>query len=261
MRLVKGLLERCTEMMERLAAGPLGVSELAAALDMPKSAVHRLLQELRRLAWVEQTSDGRYRASLGFALLGSRVMQASGLPDQVQPLLDRLAAETRELVRLTIVTGKGLAWLASAQGAPAGLVYAPEMAGPVRLFATANGKALLARMPAADALALARADGFGTLRPTERSLHDAAALLADLTAVRRRGYAIADGEAESGVTAVAVAIGNIPRGTVSVAGPSVRLPASRHAALAASLTTTAAALANRFPFNTQQQEPIACASN
>ena len=170
MRLVKGLLERCVGVMEHMAAGPAGVSDIAATLDLPKSAAHRLLQELCRLDWAEQQSDGRYAATLRFALLGNRVLQIAGLQDTTQPLLDRLAREVRELVRLTIATTDGLVWLASAQGAPAGLVYQPAMSGTVVLHATANGKALLATMDDEQAIAMAVRGGLGRLRPTPRSI-------------------------------------------------------------------------------------------
>ena len=264
MRLVKGLLERCAEVMERMAASPaaLGVSEIAAALDLPKSAAHRLLQELVRLGWAEQDAEGRYRASLRFGLLGSRVMQQAGLPNLAQPLLDRLARECRELVRLTVANGRGLTWVAYAQGAPAGLVYQPEMAGPVVLHATANGKAYLATLDAAAALDLAVAEGLGQVQPTGRTLATRDAFAAELSRVRAQGFAVSCGEAEIGVVAVAVAIGvaGLPAsGTLSVAGPMLRMAPERYPALASALRETAVALAVLRPF--QIRSDLSCASN
>ncbi len=253
MRHVKGLLARSVDVVELLAAGsaPLRLSEIAARLDLPKSATHRLLSELVSLGWVEQeTAEGRYRLTLRFALLGSRGLRATGLPELVRPLLQALADRTRELARLTLAIDGGLVWLASAQGAPAGLMYQPSMDGPLVLHATANGKAFLAALPPTRAEALAREGGLGTRRPTPRTLTDWHALAAALTAVRGRGYALAEEEAESGVTAVAVAIlgaDRAPVGTVSVAGPSLRLPPERYPALAAALAETAAALAAGWP--------------
>jgi DNA-binding IclR family transcriptional regulator len=253
MRLVKGLLERCVEATERMATtgGPMRLSDLAQALEMPKAAAHRLLRELCALGWVEQNgAEGPYRLTLRFGLLGHRVLQASGLPELMQPLLQRLADRTQELARLTIATGDGLAWLASAQGAPPGLVYQPAMDGPLVLHATANGKAYLASFDDKTALALARANGLGSRRPTARTLHDEAALRADLTRVRKRGYGLAEQEAELGVTALAMAVrgaDGMVRGTVSVAGPSLRLPATRYPALAAMIAETTTELASFWP--------------
>jgi DNA-binding IclR family transcriptional regulator len=253
MRVVKGLLERSVAVVELLSAAgaPMRLSDIAQALDLPKGATHRLLHELCALGWAEQDgAEGPYRLALRFGLLGNRVLQASGLSDLTQPVLERLAARTRELVRLTVATGDGLVWLGSAQGALPGLVYQPAMDGALVLHATANGKAFLATLDDTAALALARRGGFGSVHPTPHTLRDEAALLADLAGVRRRGYGLAREEAELGVTAVAVAIrgtNGAALGTVSVAGPSMRLPADGLSELAAALREAASVLASIWP--------------
>ncbi len=253
MRLVKSLLQRCAEVVEHMAAAaePCRLSSIAQALELPKSATHRLLREMLALGWVEQEGDdGPYRLTLRFALLGHRVLQASGLPDLVQPVLDRLAGETRELVRLTIArdgaAGQGLVWFAAAQGAPPGLLYQPAMDGAVVLHATANGKAYLALLGDA-ALPLVRRHGLAAVTP--RTLTSEAALVAELARVRAAGHAVAAEEAEVGITAVAVAVaaGGRPLGTVSVAGPSIRIGAGRIPELAAALGETAAILSAVWP--------------
>ncbi len=190
-------------------------------------------------------ADGPYALTLRFALLGHRVLQASGLPDLLQPVLDALAAETRELVRLTVATERGLVWFAFAQGAPPGLVYQPAMDGEVVLHATANGKAFLSTLSDAEALKLAHAGGLGARKPTPRTLATAVALRRELAAIRARGYAIAIEEAEPGITAVSVPVRR-PEGpaigTISVAGPSLRIGPDRMPALAESLRAAAATL-------------------
>lgn len=255
MRVVKGLLHRAAEVLEFMAAAgaPCRLSELAEALGLPKSAVHRLLHELCTLGWVEQQGvEGPYRLTLRFALLGNRVLQASGLPDAVAPVLRALAERTGELARVTVASGEGLAWLASAQGAPPGLVYQPAMEGRLVLHATANGKAFLAALGERQALMLARRGGLGRVRPTPRTIATVAELVAALARVRAEGYATALEEAEQGVTAVAVAIrpsrgGGVPLGTLSVAGPSVRMAAERIMVLAGLLGESAAALGAVWP--------------
>lgn len=253
MRVVKSLLQRCNDVVELMAAAgaPMRLSAIAERLDLPKSATHRLLRELCALGWAGQEGqDGPYALTLRFALLGHRVLQSTRLPDLVQPVLDALAAETRELVRLTLATEGRLVWFAFAQGAPAGLLYQPAMTDAVVLHATANGKAYLATMSEAQALRLARAGGLGERGPTARTIATEAALRGELAQVRARGYATAIEEAEAGVTAVAVAVrqaGGPAIGTVSVAGPSLRFGAERIPQLAAALTRAATALAAAGP--------------
>ena len=63
--------------------------------------------------------------------------------DVAQPSLDRLAEESRELVRLAIVDGSELVFVAKAQGATRGLRYDPDMGLSVPLSCSAAGHAWL----------------------------------------------------------------------------------------------------------------------
>ncbi|MFZ9636146.1 MAG: IclR family transcriptional regulator, partial [Alphaproteobacteria bacterium] len=194
--MIGSTLARAVDVIELLADYPDGerLSAIAQRLELPKSAVHRLLAPLCASGWAEQDpATGRYRLSLRFAALGRRLFDATGLHEVCQPVLERLARDSRELVRLTLAQDGGLGWLCSAQGAPPGLRYEPAMTGPVALHATANGKAWLATLPDAEVRRLLRARGMAAL--TTRTIVDATALLRDLALVRRRGWALADEEA------------------------------------------------------------------
>jgi IclR family transcriptional regulator, acetate operon repressor len=249
MRIVGSSLSRAVDVVELLAEFPDGerLTAVADRLGLPKSVVHRLLEALCARGWAEQdAASGRYRLGMRLGLLGHHVFQASGFGDICQPVLARLAAQTRELVRMTLARGDGLVWAGSAQGAPPGLRYEPAMAGPVRLHATANGKAWLAALPEQRARAVLR--GFVFERLTPKTIADRAALSRDLAATRARGWAIADEEAETGVVAIALAIpasapGAPVPGTLSVAGPTARIAPARHAALARALGAAAGELA------------------
>ena len=238
MRLVKGLLNRCLELFELLAVDAQWrrLSDISAALQLPKGALHRLLSELIALGWVEQEPQTeRYRLTLRLALLGQQYLRNTSLPGVVQPVLDEVARRSRELVRLTVVQGEALHWLAASQGAPTGLMYQPSFNGPLVLHTTANGKAWLATMDDAAATRLARRGGLGRADASggPRALRDVAALRAELAATRARGYGLAVEEAERGVKAIAVVVrahgdGEV-MGTLSIAGPLVRMGTERDA--------------------------------
>ena len=259
MRLVKGLLERCLEVVELLAVDPRWrrLSDIAAALGLQKGPAHRLLAEMAALGWVEQDRDTeRYRLTLKLALLGQQYLRGTGLPGLVQPVLDEVARRCGELVRLTVVQGQALEWLASAQGAPPGLMYQPSLAGRPALHTTANGKAWLATMGDEAAARLALRSGLGQ-PPTAgqaagpRAMHSVEQLLRELAATRRRGYALAVEEAEPGVKAIAVALRahDDPRvvGTMSIAGPLLRMGPGRDAEFHALLQQAAGTLAMVWP--------------
>jgi len=114
------MVERVLDILTLLADHPQGlpISEVSRRLDLPKSAVHRLLSVLvsRGLAVQDEYSQ-RYRMTVKLAAIGFRFLAASGITDMCQPSLDRLAARTGELVRLALVEDDALIWIAKAQGA------------------------------------------------------------------------------------------------------------------------------------------------
>lgn len=259
MRLVKGLLNRCLEVLELLSVDSQWrrLSEIAVALEQPKGAVHRLLAELQALGWVEQDHDSeRYRLTLKLALLGQQYLRATGLPGIAQPILDEVAKRCRELVRLTVLQDNALHWLASSQGAPTGLMYLPSLNGRLTLHTTANGKIWLSTLDDATALHVAMENGLGTAPRAGQlvgphALHDRDALLRDLAACRARGYGLAIEEAEPGVKAIAVVVraqhDQRVLGTMSIAGPLVRMGPERDAEFHALLQQAAGTLALVWP--------------
>src|SRR5258708_29163146 len=95
--------ERCLDIIELLAgdAGNFPLGEIAERLGLPKSGAHRLLATLVNLGWAEKDPDTSfYRLTMRLAILGQRFYVATGIPDICQPLLDRLARQSREFARL-----------------------------------------------------------------------------------------------------------------------------------------------------------------
>jgi DNA-binding IclR family transcriptional regulator len=248
--------ERALNIIELLAdsAGTLALGEIADRLALPKSGAHRLLATLVEQGWAEQDAHtGFYRLTMRLAMLGQRFYAATGIPEVCQPLLDRLARESREFARLAVVDGQSLTWVAHSQGATGGLVYQPTLtSNTVPLYATATGKAWLATLPAEVAMKSVLQRGFDDARKygpnVVRSMD---ALMREIRATQKRGYGVALNEAEPGVTAIAAAIrpsdADPAFGTVSVAGPSVRLTEKRIEELAPLVTRTAAELAALWP--------------
>ncbi len=257
--------ERCLGIIELLADGaremPLG--DIAERLILPKSGAHRLLATLVDLGWAEQDREtGFYRLTMRLAVLGQRFYVASGLPDICQPVLDRFARACREFARLAVVDGSALVWIAHAQGANGGLVYQPtETTGTVPLFATASGKAWLATLKVNDAVQLiAKQDGFSHAdRYGPNVIRSIEALLKELRTTARRGYGLAVNEAEPGVTAIAAAIRSgadgATVGTVSIAGPTVRMTESRMRELTPLVTQCATELSTLWPVRPKAGAP------
>ena len=252
-----GQIERTLAIVELLADYPdgVGLSVVSEQLDIPKSAAHRILARLVAREFVHQDGFTQfYRLSVRFAAIGFRYLAGSGLNEICQPELEALAAKTGEFVRLAVVSGDRLTFIAEAQGARRGLRYEGEYGRrDVRLHATATGKAWLATLPRDEAVRLVLEQGFvpkGELGP--RAVRTVPALITELARTRRQGYAAAFEEGDPGVAAVAAAIPGIgPHepavGTIAVIGPTVRLPRKRMLELAPSLIAAAGRLSSLWP--------------
>ena len=242
-------IERALSLLESLTADPGGMpmQTLADQLHIPKSATHRMLAELIRLGYVRQDPHtSRYQLSTKLVALGFRYLASSGA-DVVQPILDRLAQDSGELVRLGVIDGDRLTWIVKSQGARSGLRYDPDMGRDAPLFYTASGHAWLASLSDAEALVLVERQGvadpadFGPNAPRSNI-----ELLERLRLAREHGYAWVVESSSVGMSALAALVRD-PRsdkaiGVLSVAGPSARLPEARMHELAPHLLEAAAEL-------------------
>jgi DNA-binding IclR family transcriptional regulator len=256
MKVVNPLLERCFQVIELLAedSQPLRLGVISERLGVQKGAVHRLLAALTAMGWVEQDpTTGFYRLTLRLAVMGQRLLLATRIPDLTRPILEKLAIETQELVRMAVVEGEHLSWVTYAQARRTGLIYQPVMIGKVPLHVTANGKAWLSTLPREDALRIARADGLdapGIYGP--RALSTVEALSAALDETRARGWGTSYEEAEAGIAAIAAPIcpagpGTPAVATCSVAGPVMRFTADEMTRKAKCVVDAAAEIAAVWP--------------
>ena len=247
---MSGTLERGMQLLQCLAAYPRGraLSLVASDLGIPLSATHRLLMELIRLGYVRQSpADGQYVLTIKLVSMGLSFLSSSGIVDVAQPLLDDLAASSEELVRLAVVDGNDLIFVAKSQGATRGLRYDPDMGLSVALSCSAAGHAWLATMSDKDAAALVARQGFGVAEDfgpgAPRSMK---AVLPFLRATRERGFALIENVFATGMGSVGAAVrlrNGAVVGVVTIAGPLLRFTGARMAATGEALLQAATDLA------------------
>lgn len=226
-------LEKALSLLEFLVTKPLGctISDVANSLSMPPSGVHRLLKELEKIGYVRQSKElGDYKLTIKLASLGLSFLGQTGIVDVSQPILDNLAQDTKELIRLSLIDGDKLVWVGVSQGATSGLRYDPgsEQGQLVHFASSAGGQAYLASLSDENAVELVMKQGLSKPDlPGDSAPMTIDALMKTIKITRDRGYSINQNSFMQGMAAMATVIRNPDTnkiiGCVSIAGPSVRL--------------------------------------
>lgn len=261
MKIVNSLIENSLAVVTVLAheARSMRLSEIADRLGLQRSGTHRMLTTLCGLGWVEQDPDTEfYRLTLKLPAMGHRFLLATQIPDVCQPVLDRLARDSRELVRLSALTDGNLTTMAHAQGAQGSLICQSRLFPNLPLHVTASGKAWLATLPKEDALRLVLKAGFGSRNEFgPKALRSVDALQKELVLTAKRGFGMAMEEAEPGVASIAAVIrlhNNQVVGCVAVVAPAFRLQQDRIPKIAALAQAAADELGMVWPLRTIADE-------
>ncbi|MDE0655518.1 MAG: IclR family transcriptional regulator, partial [Acidimicrobiaceae bacterium] len=99
-------IQRSFALLRALALGPVGVTELAERVDLPKSTVARLLASLEEEQAVEQTeAGGEYRLGSGLIDLAGSAPRGRNLVAAARPHLLELAESLDEVAGLSIIDG------------------------------------------------------------------------------------------------------------------------------------------------------------
>ncbi len=242
-----GLLERTLAVIELLSTNARGMqlAEIADQLRIPRSATHRVLTSLAERGYVRQERHhGGYQLTAKIASIAFNFLAGMGVTDLAQPILDRLARETGELVRLAVVDGERLIWVAKSQGLQFGLRYDPEMGQVARLSCSASGIVWLSCLPEHEALARVAEQGYGSRSEYgPKAPQTPQAFLKYWRAARKNGFSLVVQTYSSWMSTIAApirdAFGQEVIGTVNIAGPHVRLTEARMLELAPALLEAA----------------------
>ncbi len=187
---------RTVELLELLAARgdrPARLQELADELGVPRSSMYALLQTLIAHGWVRTDITGSlYGIGIHALLTGTNYLDSDPRVRTVRPYLDEASEALGETIHLGRLDGWDVAYLATRESHEY-LRTISRVGRRLPAHVGALGKALLAE----------RSDGEVPEGPYEAATPnthtDRASLVADLAAVRARGYSI---DREEGVLGI-----------------------------------------------------------
>jgi DNA-binding IclR family transcriptional regulator len=224
------MVERMTLILDAFdgRAARLTLEEVACRSRLPRSTVHRILDSLVKLNWIEHATFG-YR-------LGRRALGAGGdngqseIREAAAPLLHDLHMQTGMVVHLSVLDAHEMVCLDKVGGRMASTIPS-RVGGRTPAHTTAGGKAFLAWLDPEQVDALC---GGRLVRTTPNTITGLATLHLELNRIRqRRGLAFEREESSRSVACVGAAIRG-PEGPVaslSISGDVRTAPLERVAPL------------------------------
>jgi DNA-binding IclR family transcriptional regulator len=240
-------VDRAVTVLEILARGGAGVSEIAAHLGVHKSTAFRLLAALEDRELVEQAQDrGKYRLGFGVLRLANGVVGRLDLTQQGRPVCERLAAQLGETVNIAVRRSHFVINIDQARG-PSAVATHNWVGELTPLHPTSSGKILLAFMgPEQRREVLGSA---GLSRFTPRTITSLDGLNAHLEKAARDGYACAVEEFEEGLNAIATPVRDHTGQVIaalSASGPAYRFTRERLDEVVPDVVAAAAAISHRM---------------
>jgi DNA-binding IclR family transcriptional regulator len=223
----------------------LSVAEICERTGYPRSTTHRLLASMKEVGFLDQDRQrDRYRLGLKLFEYGNIVLANMELHREARPFVEQLSRVTGHLVHLAVFDGRRAVVIHRVDPLPEGA--APVTLEQAPVHCTGVGKAILAFQP--DTV-IDQIIGHGLRRYSDATVMDGKRLREEIAAIRRRGYAVDNGEHEPGIRCVGAPIrdqqGRVVAG-ISISGPSLKIEDERIPALAEIVVHNAKAISARL---------------
>jgi IclR family pca regulon transcriptional regulator len=197
-------LDRGLRLLQKFGAtsGPMTLSDLARAADLPRATARRILFTLERGGFV--STDGKLFALTPHVLtLAASFLRSSQVVTVLQPVLDRIATSAQEISSLAVLDGEEAVFIA--RGSPARVFSAGlDIGYRLPAFCTSVGRAMLGQFDNAELVLRLAAMRREALTP--HTVTDPERLLAAIITDRDKGYSLVDREAEPHFRSISVPV-------------------------------------------------------
>ncbi|SEE88315.1 IclR family transcriptional regulator [Ruania alba] len=192
--------------------------DLQRRLDVPKGTLHNLLGSLVAAGFLERDSDG-YTIGIGAFEVGAAFHRHRSIHDVAGVVLDRLVETFNETVHFGALRDGDVIYV-DRRDCTHEVRYVAHLGDRKPAYGTGLGKAMLATLSDEQIVSL-YPEELPTV--TSRTIRTRDALLHQLAAARRRGYAIEDEESTPGARCIGVAITT----DLGLYGISITVPVQR----------------------------------
>ncbi len=240
--------EKLFAVLEVLAQrGSARLTDIALALNVPKTTLHRIIAQLEQLGYLQRENGGRQLTlAPRLAKLSSDILGATLRYAPRHAILERLSARLGESCSLGIRVAHQVIYLDD-MTAPSPLTYKFQTGERAPLYCTSTGKLFLSRMTTDELDSYFQSELL--IAHTPKTITDQVRLREVLAETTESGVACTDEEFILGVVGIAVPVldqdGRVLAG-LAAAIPAVRMPFTEVRQLAPTLISAADELAQTF---------------
>jgi DNA-binding IclR family transcriptional regulator len=232
-------LQRGLRLLHLFSESPHGLTakQVAGRSRLPVSTVHRFLANLEGSGFLNCGGDGVYHLGIACFAIGQAALGQLDIRRVSLPYLQELNRQTRETIHLTVRHGLSAVYVEKLDS-PEQLRIHSRIGAAVPLYCTAVGKVMLAYMPDEERERVL--PQLGLKRLTPNTVGNLQELEAELSRVRKNGYACDLEENEPHIRCVAAPIWDHAAGvnaSLSITAPVVRMAVTRLRQLAPLIQT------------------------
>lgn len=229
---------------------PLSIHELSENLNIYPSTIHRILDTLHYLGYIEKKLDSdEYQIGLKAIELGLLKLNQIKLIQEANPYLEALSKEMNENVYLGVLF-EGEVMYEAKKEALRKIRLITHIGTRAPVHCTSLGKVLIANLPPKKREKILGDKPLHRL--TKNTIVDRKILKKEIVKVQKLGYAIDDEEHENEIRCVAAPIRNHQGkviAAVSISGPSYRFTPDREATMVKTIIKTAKEISLRLGWN------------
>lgn len=202
---------------------PLSLTKLSEKVGLNISTVHRLVNTLLHLNYVEQSKEGLYKLGLLTYQMAELINRDFDLREVVRPFLEDIVRQFNETSNLVVFENNQVVYLDQVESNNMVRMFASVGSrGPA--YCTGAGKMLLSYLNEGELTEYIKETNFVSY--TENTFVDSGNFRVELLKIKEQGYSLDLEEREIGVRCLSVPIENRegrPLGALSISGPSARM--------------------------------------
>lgn len=242
-KLYGSVLLKAAEILDALAKnGGQTIQQLSKETGISPSNLSKILETLMYIGYVIRDQDKLYYLGSKFMEYQTQNIAAQRLLAVAKPHLEQLLEAVDETIHLSILENDKVVYIEKLEPKNKGIYMTSQVGLARTLYSSGMGKAVLSSFSEAELTAyLAKTE----LVPyAKNTITSPEALRQDLTAIRKRGYAIDDEEQENDGYCIAVKLEDNGQtiGAMSVSFPKFRYTAEFETTVVAAIEKTKAAI-------------------